>query len=214
MRICEPCFDRAYDIPQSSKHHWRAREALRNGAIGDLREILAAREEERTEWLGDLSDSIAEKLPVAARSSAALKWNATQRKPFLLLHGTTDRGKTRILAILLLAYFRKTGKTPTTFWAGEVGTKVAAAWRDGRADMLMDSTKNAAFLAFDDLDKNTFTTRVAEFIFAVTDHRMRHGLPMIITTNLLGDDFQEVLPTEYGPPLLRRWREYGIAIAP
>ena len=132
--------------------------------------------------------------------------------------GSPTTGKTRILSIHLLEYFRKTRRPPVVLWAAKLGQKSPLP-RGVTASPMRSRNRPrtqtlSLFLAFDDLDKNTFTNRVSEFLFAVTDHRMRHGLPMIITTNLTGVDFEEILPAEYGPSLCRRWREYGKAVAP
>lgn len=211
--VCNACIDRAFSLPLPFQQ--QAMRGVRFGPWEAVRDAFAAQEESRLAWLPiNLRDTVAEKLPNPESATAALAWKPTTTLPFLLVRGVTGRGKTRLLAMLLLAEFKRTGREPFVFWAGDLGAELASAWRNGDAEKFIDRAKSAAFLAFDDLDKVKVTERVAEFLFAVTDHRMRHGLPMVITTNLNGDAFERIMPAEYGPAILRRWRESGKLIAP
>lgn len=78
----------------------------------------------------------------------------------------------------------------------------------------MLASTDAGVLAFDDFDKVKVTERVGEFIFSVFDSRIRNGRPIILATNLTGEQLLRQFKSEEGPALMRRIKEYGRIFAP
>jgi DNA replication protein DnaC len=159
-----------------------------------------------------------EKLPAWADNEAsvrkALAWVPTAEKPFLILHGVTGRGKSRLMWQVLRRLAVEHGMPPLYFAAGELSPAVSAAWADMRAAALVESIKRAKVLAFDDLDKDRLSPKAEETLFAAISHRADYGKPTIITTNLTGEPLVARMSAEMGTALLRRLREFSVTISP
>lgn len=145
--------------------------------------------------------------------SAVESWRPSPEKPFLLLHGVTGRGKTRLMWLVLMRCILA-GDRPVVFGPGEFSLQVASAWRDGSAEQLIGRVKSTPWLALDDIDKDKFTERVEEALFGVLEHRIAWTLPTILTTNATGAVLEEKFATAAGPAVIRRLREHAVTLAP
>lgn len=130
------------------------------------------------------------------------------------IHGITDRGKTFLMTLMVREIMCGKSGLPVIRWPGDIGPLVSDAWMKGDMSALLARDKDAPVLVFDDIDKNKITERVAEYLFAVFDARIRNELPCIITTNVTGRELDAAMPGEYGAALLRRMRQSGIGLAP
>lgn len=158
--------------------------------------------------------TVRERLPCEPHVVAAVEgWQATAEKPFLLLHGVSGRGKSRLLWLVLTPLILR-GERPVVFGPGEFSLAVVSAWRDGTAEHLIARLKSAAWLVLDDIDKDKFTERVEEALFGVLEHRLAWSLPTLLATNATGAVLESKFTTAAGPALVRRLREYSVAVAP
>ncbi|MEN9631940.1 MAG: hypothetical protein RL077_344 [Verrucomicrobiota bacterium] len=145
----------------------------------------------------------------------ALAWRPTRQRPNLVLNGPTDRGKTRAAVAVLQASYLRTGVLPVVVWPGDFTTAVAEAWGEVDASSLKRRWVDASLLLLDDIDKEKFTERAAEMLFAVLDARLRHGRPTILTLNMDGGEFAAKFPTpRTAAAAIRRITDYGDVLFP
>lgn len=144
-----------------------------------------------------------------------MAWRPEPDRPFLLLNGVTDKGKTRLGVMALRASYERTGLLPVIVWPGELSLMVAEAWGEVQARALRDRLVGASVLMLDDVDKDKFTERTAEMLFAVLDARLRHGRPTIVTLNASEAAFESKFPNpEAGRATLRRLKKHGTTVTP
>lgn len=155
------------------------------------------------------------RLPCKPAALATVEaWEPTDEKPALLLHGASGRGKTRLMWLLLTRRILR-GERPEVFEPGEFALTVAAAWRDGKAEEVINRLKHTPMLALDDIDKDKLTERAEEALFAVFAHRCDWYLPTVITTNANGDALAaKFTATAGGPAFVRRLREHSVIVTP
>lgn len=103
----------------------------------------------------------------------------------LILHGTVGTGKSHIAACIANALIDKGQKVLMTNFATMVNTLQSTF--DGRQEYI-DSLNRYALLIIDDLGTERRSEYMQEQVFNIIDSRYRSGLPMIITTNLTGDE--------------------------
>lgn len=145
----------------------------------------------------------------------ALAWRPSPDRPTLLLNGVTERGKTRIAVLVLRRSYERSGLLPTILWPGDLSAETAEAWSDVSAKALRERWSGPQVLLLDDLDKDKFTERTAEMLFAVLDARLRHGRPTIVTTNADEAAFLAKFPSvELGRAALRRIKKHATIITP
>lgn len=144
-----------------------------------------------------------------------LAWRPEPDRPYLLLNGVTDKGKTRLGVMALRASYERTGRLPVILWPGELSIAVAEAWGEVRAGALRDRLAGAPVLMLDDVDKDKFTERTAEMLFSVLDARLRHGRATIVTLNASEAAFAAKFPNpEAGRASLRRLIKHGTTVTP
>lgn len=142
-------------------------------------------------------------------------WRPTLHAPNLVLNGLTDRGKTRLAVRRLRESFARTGQLPEIVWPGDFATAVAEAWGEVEASKLKRRWGEVPVLLLDDVDKDKFTERAAEMLFAVLDMRLRYGRPTILTLNMGGDAFLGKFPSrETGNAAVRRIMNHGTLVLP
>jgi hypothetical protein len=130
----------------------------------------------------------------------------------LMLMGPTEGGKTRAVW-LLLKRLNDRGYYIEAFDSASFGRECTARFRGEQADGVaverwLDNLSDKPHVVFfDDLGKCPFTERVEAELFAVIDRRMANELPIIVTTNMTGDDLIRKASNDRGAPLLRRLRE-------
>lgn len=158
----------------------------------------------------------AAKFPGKAEAIAQVRaWRPSLDRPNLVLNGVTDKGKTRLAVMALRESYERTGVMPVIVWPGELSIKVASAWSDIAAQGLRDRLAKASVLLLDDIDKDKFTERTAEMLFAVIDERLRHGRPTIVTVNASEEAFAAKFPNpETARATLRRIIKHGVTVTP
>lgn len=142
-------------------------------------------------------------------------WRPTLHTPNLVLNGPTDRGKTRLAVMRLRESFARTGVLPEIVWPGDFASAVAEAWGEVEASKLKRKWGEVPVLLLDDVDKDKFTERAAEMLFAVLDMRLRHGRPTIMTLNMDGEEFLGKFPSRAtGLAAVRRITAHGALVIP
>jgi len=168
--------------------------------------------------------------------AAVLRWATNwKRKPGLICYGSPDAGKTRLATYAL--QIRAVG-----CWCGveeddqdtRSGEGTNHVWLNTRmfnsryGHVLKDYESKAKwvdelcatkFLLLDDISKIKTTPGILGVLFDVLDDRLSRGEITILTSNRIGSELEAIWTKadsesgkEYGPPLVRRLREFCAAI--
>lgn len=105
----------------------------------------------------------------------------------LLLYGTVGTGKTFTAACIANALINKGYPCLVTNFARLINT--ISGMYDGKQEYI-DGLNRFSLLVIDDLASEADTEYRNEIIFNVIDSRYRAGLPLIITTNLTGEEMK------------------------
>ena len=130
----------------------------------------------------------------------------------LLLHGETGRGKTRA-AWLLLRRLHDQGRSITAFDCVSFGHECVRRCRDSHGndehvERWADNLATVPVLFLDDFAKEKLTERVEVELFGLIERRTANCLPIILTTNFVGEALEAKLSPDRGAPLVRRLREF------
>ena len=80
--------------------------------------------------------------------------------------------------------------------------------KDGKADELVTTAKNAPLLVLDDLGAENPSPWVVELIYVLINHRYEHMLPTVITTNCNGRELEEM----FGRRVVSRLAEMTVPV--
>ena len=114
---------------------------------------------------------------------------AGERRSSLLLMGPTGTGKTYTALAVMMRLFEVTHLAPRVVTA----TNMFTSLMPGGGATVDRYTTSTQLLVLDDLGASKITGWREETLLEVIDHRYRHRLPTIVTTNLPGDEMAEVL---------------------
>lgn len=142
--------------------------------------------------------------PSQQQAAEAVTGRWWERQTFLVLCGNPGTGKTH-LAVAGYREAQEQGVEP--LFIGE--TEFLHLWRRAAAhretfdgvEMLM----GAGLLIFDDVGSGKYTDNSLEHLFQIIDHRSRHLLPTLLTTNLSLD----ALDAKWGEKIVSRILERG-----
>ena len=160
-------------------------------------------------------------LPEALRG---LQWGALERDPGrtaaishaaewargglqgLLLTGEVGVGKTSIAAT---AAWELLGRRRVV-WTSmpQLFARLGAGHNDRQRDIAVRMMTEPTALVLDDLDKARPTHYGAEQVFAVIDHRITAGAPLLVTTNLAASELAGWFPEPYGEAIASRLAGY------
>lgn len=131
----------------------------------------------------------------------------------LLIYGPTGRGKTRAMfGILRGLHF---SGVPCAVVEAVTFAEMAARAADLRAPWAIKkeaqdflwSAKHARVLFFDDLGKEGSMPHFARAFHDLLEHRKKHHLPILVTSERVGDELAQHLGTNYADGIVRRLRE-------
>lgn len=105
----------------------------------------------------------------------------------MILYGQCGSGKTFAAACVVNALIDQGYKCFMTNFSRIANT--ISGLREGKQDYL-DGLNQYALLALDDLGAERNTEYMAEIVYGIIDNRYRAKLPMIITSNLSGDELK------------------------
>lgn len=112
----------------------------------------------------------------------------------LLLYGVVGTGKSHIAACVANALLDAEKKVLMTNFATIINTLQNSF--EGRQEYI-DSFNRYSLLIIDDLGTERSSEYMQENVFNIIDARYRSGLPMIITTNLTGEELQNPKEISY-----------------
>ncbi len=146
-----------------------------------------------------MDDHENEKLSSAARKYVENFDEMRRRHKGLLLYGTVGTGKTFMACCIANALIDKGIPCMVTSFPRLVNT--ITGMRDGRQEYI-DSLNKFVLLVIDDLASERDTEYMTEIVQQIIDARYRSGLPLIVTTNLTGDELKH-------PAEVRKQRIYS-----
>lgn len=113
--------------------------------------------------------------------------------PGLLLKGKCGTGKTH-LAVSILRETAEAGIPGMFVVVPDLLGKMRASFdrKDGKADEIVTTAKNAPLLVLDDLGAENPRPWVVELVYVLINHRYEHMLPTVITTNYSGKELEAV----------------------
>lgn len=151
-------------------------------------------------------DTEAHRLPHPTKLQYALRWQYGRKG--LILHGTSGKGKSRIVWELLKREFLQ-GRSIASLSA-DFGYEYASKFAISAADAAKWIERHTIvdLLLLDDVFKTRMTDSVEQALFVIINSRTERGLPIIVTANDTGDTLAARLSEDRGVPLLRRLREF------
>jgi len=150
------------------------------------------------------------KLPFPEKLDAAFRWKFGPKG--LLLHGRTGSGKSRIIWEVAKREIHN-GRKLRSVAVHELFSYPALLMNDAKgAERFATELIRAPLLLLDDPFKTKPTERVEELLFCVIDERGQWERPCLVTMNDTGETLEVRLSIDRGPALIRRLREYCMAI--
>lgn len=144
-------------------------------------------DDEMQKWTFEKDDRANERITGVAQKYVENFKTMRESGKGLLLYGTVGTGKTFAAACIANALIDKGYPCLVTNFARLINT--ISGMYDGKQDYI-DGLNQFALLVIDDLASEADTEYRNEIIFNVIDSRYRAGLPMIITTNLTGEEMK------------------------
>jgi hypothetical protein len=189
--FCDECFD-------------RDNERIKNEAISNSRIIDVSGWERFCPIC--FQDTEPHKLPSPTKLQRVMQWKYGPKG--LVLHGITGLGKSRCLYELLKREF-KSGRT-LCIMDHSTAFKYAEAYERGPGEVnrWMEHRATVDILALDDLFKAKLTDSFEQVVFTIVSQRTERGLPILMTTQDVGDTLKSRMSSDRGPALIRRLREF------
>jgi hypothetical protein len=132
----------------------------------------------------------------------------------LLLHGETGKGKSRCAWILLRRLYVEEDIWPKVFNAADFAHAITKNFNaDANPERWLENVCTAKLVFFDDFGKCRLTERGESELFGIIEYRMAAELPVIITTNFMGESLAGCMRPDIGVALVRRLRESSHCIA-
>ena len=131
----------------------------------------------------------------------------------LVAHGDTGRGKTRAMWLLLRRLHFGEGRKIVAFSTGQFAHECARRFAgDGDGPHWIERLARTDIVFFDDLGNDRVTERVESELFGVVERRIANCLPLLITTNHIGDTLAAKFTPDTGAALVRRLREFCLCV--
>lgn len=144
------------------------------------------------------------------RQKATLEALAWQYGPKgLLMHAETGACKSRVLWELCRRAYLNEGRSVEVFVATDFAFQLTKSFAEDNRNFcaFIEKLRRVDLLALDDLGKERMTDRVQSELFGVIDWRMNYKLPIIVTSNYVGDTLTGRFPDkDTAAPLVSRLR--------
>lgn len=151
-----------------------------------------------------------DKLPCQEEVRRALDWKYGNIG--LLLHGPTGTGKSRTAWLVLRNMHTK--RRQFMVLNSLAGLDYASRYSQS-AEVVgrwVNELIETDVLFMDDVFKNKFTDSFEGVVFSIVDRRTENGKPIILTANDTGDTLSGRMTEDRGEPLVRRLREFCLAL--
>jgi DNA replication protein DnaC len=156
------------------------------------------------------TDTTLELLPPRARAllPKLIDWQPGPRG--IVMFGPSGQAKTRLMHMLLRRLVLEGGVRALCYRAPKLGRMIEDSFvSDFGHSTLIRELSTVPVLAIDDLGKERLTMRVESDLFDVFESRTMRGLPLIITSNHVGDRLiKRFNDVETGEAIVRRIREF------
>ena len=143
------------------------------------------------------------RLPESAKK--VLGWKLNPKG--LMIAGDTGKGKTRA-AFLVMEKLHLEGCSMEIFHGNAFAHQCAINFGEMNGEKWIAELARRKVVFFDDLGKFKMTERVEAELFGLIEMRIANLLPVIVTTNLSGEDLKSKMTSDRGEPLVRRLREF------
>ena len=154
-------------------------EKLRDRAFSDVR---------LKKWTFDSDDNANAHISSVARKYVENYYTMEQRSKGLLLYGGVGTGKTYIAACIINALVGQGVTCKLTNFSRLANEWMAREFTEKQN--FVDGLNTYGLLVIDDLGSERSSEFMNELVYSVIDTRHKSGKPMIVTTNLSGDDLK------------------------
>lgn len=154
-------------------------EKLRNRAFADVR---------LKQWAFENDDNANAHISSVAQKYVENFWTMRQRGKGLLLYGGVGTGKTYIAACIINALVEQGTSCKLTNFSRLANEWMAREFTEKQN--FVDGLNTYELLVIDDLGSERSTDFMNELIYSVIDTRHKSGKPLIVTTNLSGENLK------------------------
>lgn len=185
-------------------------------ALADQKRVAKEAEAERLSGWNALCppsyrDTDPAKLPLPRVLEKVLRWPYGPRG--LVLHGKTGKGKSRCAWLLLKREYDR-GRTIMVLDHAAAYEYAAKFDRSNtEAALWVERLSKVSLLLLDDVFKAKFTDSFEQALFTIVGTRCEHKLPIILTTNDVGDSLTQRMTSDRGAAMVRRLRDHADAVA-
>lgn len=151
------------------------------------------------------------KLPLPRLLEKVLRWPYGPRG--LVLHGKTGRGKSRCAWLLLKREYDRGRSIMVLDHAAAYEYAAKFDRSNTEAALWVERLSKAGLLFLDDVFKAKFTDSFEQALFTIISSRCEHKLPVILTTNDVGDSLVARMTSDRGSAMVRRLRDHADAVA-
>lgn len=161
----------------------------------------------------DFRECDPKKLPLPRFLPIVLRWPYGPRG--LILHGSTGKGKSRCAWQLIKREYERGRRIVAVDHSAAYDYMAQFDRTDGRmiVALWIERLSKVSLLLLDDVFKAKFTDSFEQALFTIVSARCERKLPIIVTTNDVGESLAKRMSTDRGTALVRRLRDHCEVIA-
>jgi hypothetical protein len=156
-------------------------------------------------------DTDEKKLPLPHLAQKVMRWPYGPRG--LVLHGKTGKGKSRCAWLLMKREYDRGRSIMVLDHAAAYEYAAKFDKSTAEAALWVERLSKVGLLLLDDVFKAKFTDSFEQALFTIIGTRCEHKLPIVLTTNDVGDSLTQRMTSDRGTALVRRLRDHADSVA-
>lgn len=156
-------------------------------------------------------DTAPDKLPRPKLLEKVLRWPYGPRG--IVLHGKTGLGKSRCAWLLVKREYDRGRSIMVLDHAAAYEYAAKFDKSTSEAALWVERLSKVGLLLLDDVFKAKFTDSFEQALFTIIGTRCEHKLPIILTTNDVGDSLTQRMTSDRGAAMVRRLRDHADPVA-